>query len=241
MHPRRVASECRTALRQTSAPPLSGWPLPSAGPADPFAPPTLPGFLATTGPSAPSPRFGTRLLMGPPLGGLPWHRGERFPRSAQEPAPGSRRLYAGHRSGSRQAPPELHPRPTTGAWFRRHLYAFDTSSAVHFRSSSRRAPDGFIPPFPDTLTTPAIGPEQLPVAWTPVLQPESEGPVLISHAASCFNSAATSRPPLRAVVAHSYSRCRSAVDVSRTRRSEVPRCQFAASWDQRSGIFRRIM
>jgi hypothetical protein len=48
------------------------------------------GFIATTGPSAPSPRIGTRLLMGPPLGVLPSHRGDRFPRSAQEPAMGSR-------------------------------------------------------------------------------------------------------------------------------------------------------
>ena len=42
----------------------------------PFAPPALPGFRATTSPSAPSPRIGTRLLMGPPLGVLPSHRGK---------------------------------------------------------------------------------------------------------------------------------------------------------------------
>ena len=36
------------------------------------------------------------------------HRGDRFPRSAQEPALGSRRLCAGHRPGSKQAgPPDL--------------------------------------------------------------------------------------------------------------------------------------
>src|SRR5258708_302655 len=93
------------------------------------------------------------------------------------------RLHAGHRSGSQQAPPELHPGPTTGVRFRWHPYAFDTSSAVHFRSSSQRSPDGFIPPFPESLTTLAIGPAQHPVVWTPVLQPESEGPSLISHAA----------------------------------------------------------
>ena len=40
----------------------------------PFAPPALPGFIATLGPSAPAPRIGTRLLAGQPLGGLPWHR-----------------------------------------------------------------------------------------------------------------------------------------------------------------------
>ena len=32
------------------------------------------------------------------------------------------------------------------------------------------------------LTTPAIGPEQLQVVWTLALQPESEGPTLISCA-----------------------------------------------------------
>jgi hypothetical protein len=32
------------------------------------------------------------------------------------------------------------------------------------------------------LTTPAIGPEQLQVVWTLALQPESEGPPLISCA-----------------------------------------------------------
>src|SRR5262245_29852835 len=116
--PRRVASKSHKALPQTLAPPIAGWPASSAEELDPFAPPALPGCMTTTGPSVPSPRVGTRLLMGPPLGGLPSHRGDRFPRSAQEPALDSRRLHAGHHSGSRQAPPELGPRPTTGAWFR---------------------------------------------------------------------------------------------------------------------------
>ena len=90
--------------------------LPSARLSDPFAPPALQGFVATTSPSVPLPRIGTRFLTGPPLG-------------------------------------------------------------------IQRSPDGFIPPFPNTLTTPAIGPEQLPAVWAPVLQPEPEGPALISHAA----------------------------------------------------------
>jgi len=60
----------------------------------------------------------------------------------------SRRLRAGRRSDSRQASSELHPRPTTGAWFRRHPYAFDVSSTVHLRSSYQQTPDGFTPPFP---------------------------------------------------------------------------------------------
>src|SRR5260370_30778276 len=62
--------------------------MPSAGESGLFAPPTFPGFLALTAPSAPAPRIGTRLLMGQPLGVLPSHRGDRFPRSAQEPLTG---------------------------------------------------------------------------------------------------------------------------------------------------------
>ncbi|HEX5864381.1 MAG TPA: hypothetical protein VF014_09025, partial [Casimicrobiaceae bacterium] len=42
---------------------------------------------------------------------------------------------------------------------------------------------GSLPPFPATLTTPAIVPEQLAVVWTLILQSESEGPTLISCAA----------------------------------------------------------
>src|SRR2546425_4454875 len=102
------------ALPQAPAPPIAGWPTPSASSLGSFAPPALPGFIATTSPSVPSPRIGTRLLVGPPLGDLPWHRGDRFPRSAPEPALGSRRLCAGHHSSSRQAPLELRPGPTTG-------------------------------------------------------------------------------------------------------------------------------
>src|SRR4051812_2144640 len=42
---------------------------------------------------------------------------------------------------------------------------------------------GLIPPFPATLTTSAIGPTQLVVVWTLILQSEPEGPTLISCAA----------------------------------------------------------
>jgi hypothetical protein len=75
------------------------------------------GFLATTSPSAPSPRIDTQLLTGPPLGVLSLHRGDRFPRSTQEPALCSRHLHAGHRSISRQASLELVPsqRPELGS------------------------------------------------------------------------------------------------------------------------------
>src|SRR6516225_880612 len=73
--PKRVASECHKALLQASVPPIAGWPSPSAGESGPFALPALPGFIARTNPSVPAPCIGTRLLMGPLLGGLPWHQG----------------------------------------------------------------------------------------------------------------------------------------------------------------------
>src|SRR5204863_4511641 len=91
---------------------------PKAGESGSFAPPVLPGFLATTSPSAPAPRIGTLILVGPPLGFLPSHRGGRFPRSAQEPALDSRRLHAGHHASRQQAPLAFGPGPTNGARFR---------------------------------------------------------------------------------------------------------------------------
>lgn len=88
---------------------MAGWPTGKAGWFGPFAPPSLLGFIARMGRSVSPLRIGTLLLMGLPLGVLPWHRSGRFPRSAEEPEPGSRRLCAGHRSGSRQVSPELVP------------------------------------------------------------------------------------------------------------------------------------
>src|SRR4029079_2869689 len=94
-------------LPQTPSPPIAGWPASSAGVSGPFPPPALPGFDGTTNPSAPAPRIGTRLLVGLPLGGLPSHRGDRFPRSAPEPlaglTPSSCRSPLGQSAGSRRA------------------------------------------------------------------------------------------------------------------------------------------
>lgn len=66
-------------------------------------------FFTTTRNSVPVPRIGTRVLVGLPLGHLPWHRGDRFPRSAQEPEARSRRLHAGRHLGRRQVSPRLVP------------------------------------------------------------------------------------------------------------------------------------
>ena len=63
----------------------------------------------TTDCSAPVLRIGTLILMGPPLGFLPYHRSDRFPRSTQEPDSRSRHLHAGRRPGSKQVSPELIP------------------------------------------------------------------------------------------------------------------------------------
>ena len=66
-------------------------------------------FVKTTSRSAPVPRVGTQVLVGPPLERLPSHRGDRFPGYAYEPETDSRHLYAGRRSGSRRISPELIP------------------------------------------------------------------------------------------------------------------------------------
>ena len=64
-------------------------------------------FNTTARWSAPVPRIGTLILVGPPLGFLPYHRNDRFPRSTQEPDSGSHHLYAGRRPGSKQVSPGL--------------------------------------------------------------------------------------------------------------------------------------
>ena len=83
-------------------------------------------------------------------------RGDRFPRSAQEPEPGSRHLHAGHHPGSKQVIPWARPEVRIRPRFRCRLNHFDTSSVVHSRSSSWLTPDPInAGPFAATLTTPA--------------------------------------------------------------------------------------
>lgn len=79
----------------------------------------------------------------------PPYRGDRFPRSMPEPEPSSRRLHAGHHLGSKQVSPRLIPGQVIVPRFRCHLYTFDTSSAVRFRSPSQLTPDALTgAPFP---------------------------------------------------------------------------------------------
>jgi len=118
------------------APPVAGW-LPSrAEQRNPFAPAPLQRLHRYYGSLRPcAPHRYSHPRRGHLLGFLPSHRGDRFPRSTQEPGSESRRLHAGCHLGSNQAVPQTDPGLTTPPRFRHRPYAFDTSSAVCSRSS----------------------------------------------------------------------------------------------------------
>ena len=93
-------------------------------------------FIPTASCSVPVPRISTLALMGAShlsfslgIGAT----GSHVPCTSQTPK--SRRLHAGCRPGSNQASPQTRPGATTSPRFRHRRYAFDTSSAVCFRSS----------------------------------------------------------------------------------------------------------
>jgi hypothetical protein len=91
------------------------------------------------------------------LGLFSSHRGDRFSRSAPEPDSSSRRLCAERHPASRQAPAGLYPGPALHPGFDAIGKAYDTSSAVHSRSSSRISPAAIlVATFPSTLTTTAL-------------------------------------------------------------------------------------
>ena len=118
------------------APPVAGWPPSRAEQRNPFAPAPLQRLHHYYGLLRPcAPHRYSHPRRGRLLGFLPSHRGDRFPRSAREPGSRSRRLHAGCRLGSNQATPQTDPGLTTSPRFRHRPYAFDTSSAVRFRSS----------------------------------------------------------------------------------------------------------
>src|SRR5437762_2310025 len=157
--------------------------------------------LRCKNPSAPAPRIGTRLLRGSALEvslGIE-ATGSHVPHKSLSLV--SRRLHAGRRSARRQASAELCRRPTTGAWFWRRPYAFDTSATVHSRSSDQRTPDGIAPAF--CRNAHHLG------HWTdaacggldpdPAIRARGADPHLLCSKAA--RSCSTSHPP-RAVVAH---------------------------------------
>src|SRR3984893_9479308 len=105
---------------------------------------------------------------------------------------GSRRLDTGCRPASRQASAGLGPKGRSRLWFRQHL---EWLSIRHRRFTHVRLPDTHLtashPPFPSTLTTPAVILERLVAVWTLILQSEPEGPALISCAARLLRSDST--------------------------------------------------
>src|ERR1700722_6054762 len=91
--------------------PVGQWPRPNN--AAPSLQPHYRAFDATTGCSAPAPRFGTLALAVGAACGFSLHpRGvtkHRFSRSIRKPGRASRRLHAGCRTGRIRASPELIP------------------------------------------------------------------------------------------------------------------------------------
>ena len=98
---------------------------------------------------------------GLPLGSLPSHRGDRFPRSTKEPDLDSRHLQAGCRLGRASGlRPNSSRAPLPSPRFRHRPVNFGTSSMVRSRSSLQISPDRFysclfLRRSPPTLLTPA--------------------------------------------------------------------------------------
>jgi hypothetical protein len=128
-------------------------------------------FTATTRRSAPVPRTGTQPLAVPAAWDSPVHdppqattappagspcRGDRFPRSMQEPRPRSRHLHAGHRLTNQQAPARLIPglQSIPGFdvnLFLRHVISGSLTLAFVIHTCRTQRHD-----FPPTLTTTAL-------------------------------------------------------------------------------------
>src|ERR1700720_306128 len=96
------------------------------------------------------------------------------------------------RPASRQASAGLGPKGRSRLWFRQHL---EWLSIRHRRFTHVRLPathlTGSHPPFPSTLTTPAVILERLVAGLTPMPPSEPEGPALISCAARLLRSDST--------------------------------------------------
>jgi hypothetical protein len=68
-------------------------------------------------------------------------------------SPDSRRLHAGHHLANRRAPARLIPELRSHPGFDVVWFPFDTSAAIHLRSSSRTPPDASYDAFSSSLTT----------------------------------------------------------------------------------------
>ena len=111
-------------------------------------------FITTTSWSAPVFCIGTLILAVLPLGFLPFHQYDRFPRSIRKPKISSCHLYAGHHLSNNQITLKLIMEQLRGSIFDVTVHAFDTSSVVRLRSSPNFTPDRiFVLPFPVTLIT----------------------------------------------------------------------------------------
>jgi hypothetical protein len=106
--PERVSLECQKALPQALALPSVGWPTPLAEESGPFAPPALPGFIATTNPVRPCASHRYSAPRGSSTWSSPLASRRRFPRSTQEPlaglTPSSCRSPLGQSAGFLRAP-----------------------------------------------------------------------------------------------------------------------------------------
>jgi hypothetical protein len=141
--PRRVASECRTALPQTSSSPcrlacVFGRSIAS------LRSTRITGFITNTDPSVPVSRFGTLVLTGHPARISPLASRPRFPRSTLEPDSESRHLHTGCRLGRNQVTPQTRPGVTKPPGFdivytfsrRPQWFAFARLSEPHLTRSS---------------------------------------------------------------------------------------------------------
>src|SRR5580698_710025 len=129
-----------------AAHPVTGWPPHATGHRSPFGPApfrSLQPYYGLLRPCASHWYSGSRGAL--PLERLPLHRGDRFPRSAREPDPDSRRLQAGCHMGRLLGSAHTDPGATTPPRFRHRRYDFGMSSAVRLRSSLRISPDGVSP------------------------------------------------------------------------------------------------
>ena len=158
--------------------------------------------LLQTAPS-PCPASVLSPLWSLPLGFLPYHRNDRFPRSTQEPGSRSRHLYAGRRSGNKQVSPELiralcQPPVLTSSRFSTPHQWFACARLLDPHLTQSLLCLFLNAHYPGSL------PAQLKVVWSLLLQAGSEGPPLIS----CATSWRTGRYPRPRVDPFIRSGCR---------------------------------